>query len=115
MTATTSPAEAVTEARAGRFTAVFARAADAGEFYARLAANPDDFYTSEVKRNRANGRIVTWQATGRAFNANGRDILGYWLDMTETVGYYGSTFGEPPFGADRRTATLNGRPCPASM
>jgi hypothetical protein len=104
-----------TEARAGRFTAVFTRSSDAASFYARLTASPDDFWTTDVRRNRANGRTVTWQATGRAFDSNGRDIIGYWQDMCETVGFYGSTFGEPPFGAGRRIATLNGRPCPASM
>jgi hypothetical protein len=35
--------------------------------------------------------------------------------MAETVGYYGSTFGEPPFGTGKRTAYLNGRAGQASM
>lgn len=111
----------IAAAKAGKFTAVFPDAATAKAFYDRLSAG--GFYVTDVKRNRSNGRIVTFTATEQAYQnttyaANPdrtQAIMGYWTSMAETVGYYGSTFGEPPSGAGARTATLNGRPCPATM
>jgi hypothetical protein len=101
------------EAIAGRFTATFARSEDAQAFYERLTGT-DDFWVKNVRRNRANGKIVTFEATEKAFQ-HSEGILGYWQDMAETVGYYGSTFGEPPYGSGKRTAYLNGMPGPATM
>ena len=110
--------EAVT---AGRFTAVFTRGADAKAFYDCLVANPEAEYAEPgtVTLNRKGGRQVSWQAGPKAFEDHHRDdspgIFQYWADMAETVGHYGSTFGEYPNRAGARTATLNGRPCPPEM
>lgn len=114
------------------FEAVFTRGPDATAFYDRLTADPAAFYTANVTRNRKGGRIVRWDLDEDARDtalkalaarypdsdyvpAATEDPAEYLAGMCETVGYYGSTFGEPPFGTGRRTATLNGRPCPASM
>jgi hypothetical protein len=110
------------DVKAGKFTAVFpnGKAPSAGRFYDRLTNDPDgDFVVpGSVTRNRANGLRVSWQASERAFEDHKRDdspgIFQHWADMCETVGYYGSTTGEPPWGAGAKTATLNGRPCPPS-
>jgi hypothetical protein len=106
----------VADVRAGKFTAVFTRGADAKAFYDRLAAKPeaDRAVPGSVKLNRKGGRQVSWQAAPGAFEGD-EGIFRYWADMAETVGYYGSTFGEPPFGTGARTAYLNGRPGTASM
>ena len=107
--------------KAGKFTAVFTRSQDAKAFYDRLVANPEADYVEPgtVKLNRKGGRQVSWQAAPRAFEDHGRDdspgIVQYWADMTDTVGHYGSTFGEYPNRAGARTACLNGRPCPPEM
>jgi hypothetical protein len=96
----------------GEFTAQFTNSTDAEAFRARLAGDPDGFHAdpASVKLNRKRGCQVRWTATDQVKN-----LHEYELGMAETVGYYGSTFGEYPFGAGRRTATLNGRACPASM
>ena len=92
------------DVRAGKFTAVFARGEDAKAFYDRLSTAPaaDLALAGSVKLNRKGGRQVSWQAATEAFQAENRDedpdggeIFRYWQDMAETVGYYGSTFGEP--------------------
>jgi hypothetical protein len=107
--------------KAGQFTAVFTRGDDAKAFYDRLVAEPEGFHVEpgSVKFNRKGGRQVSWQAGARAFEDHHRDdspgVLQYWADMAETAGYYGSTFGEPPFGTGQRTACLNGRPGQACM
>jgi hypothetical protein len=97
----------------GEFTAQFTNSRDAEAFRARLAGDPDGFHVEpdSVKLNRKGGCRVTWTVAAFAVP----NLHEYELGMAETVGYYGSTFGEPPFGAGRRTATLNGRACPASM
>jgi hypothetical protein len=120
LTAKSDPAELRAAAAEGRFIACFPRAADAADFYARLMEAPErDWRATGVAMNRKGGRVVTWQATAEAFTkdscAGPQGIFRYWMDMSDTVGYYGSTFGEPPTGAGRRTATLNGRACTASM
>jgi hypothetical protein len=105
----------------GSFTAVFTRGADAKRFYDRLVAHPAGDYAvpESITLNRKGGRMVSWQAAPKAFEDHGRDsspgIFQYWADMAETVGSVGSTFGEPPFGAGRRTAYLNGMPGQAEM
>jgi hypothetical protein len=121
-------ADAIAAARRGEFTAVFPRGADARDFYERITGNapspysgrvdpPGAWYVSDVKLNRKGGRIVTWQATAQALadEAGQPGWQTHWDGMCLTVGMYGSTFGEPPFGAGRRTAYLNGRACPAEM
>jgi hypothetical protein len=111
----------IEDVKAGRFTAIFTNGADAKRFYDRLAANTASNYVvpDSVKLNRKGGRQVSWQAAPRAFEDHGRDsspgIFQYWADMADTVGSYGSTFGEPPFGAGARTAYLNGMPGQAEM
>ncbi len=112
----TVTAEDFAEAKAGRFTAVFATSADAQAFYERLSGEPAGFYARSIRRNRANGRVVMWERDREVPDELGRPGWEvYWTDMCETVGYYGSTFGEPPFGTGKRTAYLNGRAGPASM
>lgn len=116
-------AELRAAAAEGKFIASFPRARDAAAFYARVMEAPErDWRATGVRMNRKGGRIVTWQATRAAFaehfTADGTAASGigrYWMDMAETVGYYGSSFGELPIGACCCTATLNGRACPASM
>jgi hypothetical protein len=122
------------EAREGRFQAVFPRAQDAQAFFDRItgkapspysgrADGPGAWSAKDIKQNRKGGRIVTWAYDGPVpLNApawEGENAPprwhDYWVLMAEPVGFYGSTFGEPPYGAGRRTATLNGRSCPASM
>jgi len=108
----------VAAARRGEFTAEFPCHAYARQFADRLAGG--DFWVTDVALNRRNGRIVTFKATGKAWTCNRlaenpdrtQGITGYWLDMADTVGYYGSTPGEPPFHTGARTAYLNGHPCP---
>jgi len=121
-------------AREGRFTAVFANGKDAAAFYARITGQAGSVYTGEISPpsawsakditiNRKGGRIVTWAYDGPIpLDAPAWDSPGapprwaeYWASMAETVGFYGSSFGEPPSGAGRYAATLNGRVCPASM
>jgi hypothetical protein len=103
------------DARNGEFTAVFPRAKDAGDFCDRITGD-SGFYAADVKRNRANGRVVTFRCDPmRPDEGSEPGWSVYWTDMCETVGYYGSTFGEPPWGSGKHTATLNGRPCLASM
>jgi hypothetical protein len=96
--------------------ASFTGAVTSGYFTAVFTGEPAKNWVvpGSVKLNRAGGRQVSWTAAPEAF-AGTEGIFGYWTSMAEMVGYYGSTFGEPPFGTGRRTATLNGRPCPASM
>lgn len=119
-------ADATAAARRGEFTAVFPRGTDAADFVARITGKapspwtgridpPGSWYVTDVRQTPAGrGRTVTWKATAQAFD--GTDgITGYWNDMCLTVGSYGSTFGEPPWGAGKRTAYLNGRACPAEM
>ena len=107
--------------KTGKFTAVFTRGQDAKAFYDRLAANPEADYVepATIKLNRKGGRQMSWQAGPEAFEDHGRDdspgIFQYWADMAETVGFYGSTFGEPSSGTGRRTAYLNGRAGRARM
>jgi hypothetical protein len=107
-------------ARTGKFTAVFTRGQDAKAFYERLAASPEDDHVEpgSVQLNRKGGCQVSWQAAPSAFKDQGQDgstgISRYWAVMTETVGRYGTTPGEPPNGTGARTAYLNGRPGPAS-
>ena len=113
-------AELRAAAAEGKFIASFPRARDAAAFYARVMEAPErDWNAADVRMNRKGGRIVTWQATEDAFAKDGcpgpQGIFRYWMDMSDTVGYYGSSFGELPIGAGRRTATLNGRACTASM
>jgi hypothetical protein len=122
------------DARAGRFTAVFARGADAAAFLARITGQagspytsqpdaPGAWYARDARVNRKGGRTVTWAydgpgpLDGPAWDSPDAPPRwhDYWVSMAETVGFYGSTFGEPPWGAGARTATLNGRACPASM
>jgi hypothetical protein len=117
----TGPRERQIEAaKAGKFTAVFARGQDAKVFCDRLAASPGDDHVEpgSVQLNRKGGCQVSWQAAASAFEEHGQDdcsgILRYWAVMAETVGCYGSTSGEPPNGTGARTAYLNGRPGPAS-
>ncbi len=111
----------VEDVKAGRFTAVFTRGEDAKAFHDRLVAEAEGFHVvpGSVALNRKGGRQVSWQAAPKAFQDHGRDgspgIHQYWADMADTVGHYGSTFGEPPFGTGKRTAYLNGRPGQASM
>src|SRR5690348_1858310 len=107
----------ITDVREGRFEAVFPDAESAGDFYERLMRNPAGDHALNVKRNCANGRTVTWTTEVLPVTdpLRMRPVIEYWLSMCETVGYYGSTFGEPPFGTGKKTAYLNGRPCPASM
>ena len=108
-------------AKAGKFTAVFTRGTDAKAFHDRLVAEPEGFHVEpgSVRLNRKGGRQVSWQAAPKAFEDHGRDgspgIFQYWADTAETVGFYGSTFGEPPFGTGKRTAYLNGLAGQASM
>ena len=108
------------DTRAGRFTAVFPNSRTAGRFFDRLTSDPDGEYAEadSIKRNRANGKIVTWTSTAKAFQDHLRDsqegIFQHWADLCELVGYYGSTSGEPPWGAGAKTAFLNGRQCPPS-
>jgi hypothetical protein len=104
------------DVKAGIFTAEFTRGADALAFLTRLAGEPEGFYVKpgSVRLNRKGGRLVTWEAAPEAFQHSG-GMFGYWQSMAETVGYYGSTFGEPPTGAGKRTACLNGMPGPAVM
>ena len=107
-----------TAARQGHVIAVFPRADRAARFIARLAEG--GFWVTDVTRNRRNGRMVTFEATEEAFSCNRladspdrvQGITGYWLDMCETVGRYGSSPGEYPDHRGALTATLNGRPCP---
>lgn len=103
------------DAVAGKFTAVFTRGSDAKAFFERLAGDPAGFRVApdSLRLNRKGGREVSWQAAPDAFGGEG--IVRYWDSMAETVGYYGSTFGEPPFGRGRRTAYLNGQPGTACM
>ena len=109
------------DARAGKFTAVFTRGPDALAFHERLTADPAGFYVvpGSLHLNRKGGRLVTWEAAPGAFEDHGRGggagIIQYWHDMADTVGHYGSSFGEPPTGAGSRTAHLNGIPCQAEM
>lgn len=108
------------DTKAGRFTARFPTAKRAEAFCNRIREG--GFYVTDVKRNRANGRVVTFTATEPAYRNTiyaaapdrTQGIMGYWTSMCETVGYYGSSPGEPPYGAGATTATLNGRPCPPS-
>lgn len=111
----------IEDIEAGRFTAVFTNGEDAKRFYDRLVAKPEGDYAvpESITLNRRGGRRVSWQAAPKAFEDHGRDsspgIFQYWADMADTVGSYGSTFGEPPFGTGARTAYLNGRPGQAEM
>jgi hypothetical protein len=112
----------IEDVKAGKFTAKFTNGEDAKRFYDRLVANPasDHVEPDSIRLNRKGGRLVSWQANERAFGDQRRNdgqegIFQYWMDMAETVGYYGSSFGEPPTGAGRYTAYLNGMPGPASM
>ena len=112
--------EGLTAAKAGRYVATFDRSADAAAFYERLAADAHGFYVvhGTLRRNRANGRLVAWQADPSRIRGDEYGEprwLTYWNGMAVTVGFYGSTFGEPPFGTGRRTAYLNGRAGPAVM
>jgi hypothetical protein len=100
--------------RAGHFTAVFPSAATARDFFERVSADPAaSWNASDVRRN---GKTVTWENDREPADEGSQPgWLSYWLSMCETVGYYGSSFGEPPSGRGRKTAYLNGRACPASM
>lgn len=107
-------------ARRGRFVAEFAGAAEAAAFYARLERDLAGFRVAPgtLRRNRANGRLVAWEAEPAWVEGTEYGEprwVTYWNSLAETVGYYGSTFGEPPFGTGRRTARLNGRAGPACM
>lgn len=131
MTAPVMPtgADALAAAKRGEFTAVFPRGADAAAFAARITGQapspysgridpPGSWYVTDVKQTPAgDGRTVTWQATAEALADRGGEPgwSSTWNDMCLTVGSYGSTFGEPPYGAGARTAYLNGRACPAEM
>ena len=108
--------------RAGHFTAVFPSASSARDFFARLSG-ADPRYPDETPARswnardvRCNGKTVTWENDRVPADEGSQPGWSvYWLDMAETVGYYGSSFGEPPYGRGRKTAYLNGRACPASM
>lgn len=111
--------------QAGEFTAVFPDGERARQFFERVSGKPEDWNAEpgSVRLNRKGGRQVSWKAAPAAwrnttFDANPTPelgIRGYWVSMAETVGYYGSSFGEPPWGTGRKTAYLNGMACPASM
>jgi hypothetical protein len=110
----TPTAAQIAAAREGKFTAVFARGSDAAAFYARITSG--EFYAANVKLNRKGGRTVTFELGREVADEGGKPGWRvYWDDMTETVGYYGSTFGEYPNNAGRVTAYLNGLAGPASM
>lgn len=108
----------IAAAKAGQFTAVFPCHAYARDFMDRLGEG--GFWVTDVRLNRRNGRVVTFTATEKAYSCNrlaadpdrAQGILGYWADMADTVGHYGSTPGEFPFHSGAKTAYLNGRPCP---
>lgn len=121
-------------AKAGYFRAVFPDRDSAAAFYARITGaapnpwtgqydRPGAWYVTDVAMNRRGGRIVTFRRDREVPDEPGIPGLTaprpgwqtYWQDMALTVGSYGSTFGEPPTGAGRKTATLNGMPCPAEM
>lgn len=112
-------------AKAGQFVAEFPDSKRAAAFFERLTGDPDGFYAKDIQRNRANGVLVSWEVDlsvrEPALTARGVDPVppfgwhDYWVSMCETVGYYGSSFGEPPWGSGAKTAYLNGRACPASM
>jgi hypothetical protein len=114
-----APDQMAADAREGRFTAVFARHADAAAFLARISGEEAGFQVDSgtARLNRKGGLRVSWQAAPAAFadRGEGNPILRYWQDMSETVGYYGSTFGEYPFNSGARTAYLNGRAGQACM
>ena len=115
-------ADEIAAARRGEFTAVFPCHALARDFLARLGEG--GFWVTGARLNQRNGRVVTFTATGEAYHCNrytgdpfqepARElgILGYWADMCDTVGHYGSTPGDYPDHRGARTAYLNGRPCP---
>ena len=112
----TPTAAEIAAAHRGEFTAEFTCHADAAAFAARLGEG--GFWVTDVKLNRANGRTVTFTATEDAYSCNRyaadpdrvQGIAGYWADMTNTVGHYGSAPGEYPDHAGAHTAYLNGRP-----
>lgn len=80
------------------YVARFPKAQQADAFYRRITSELGSWHVLDVQRRARNSRTITWHgpATREAF-----------MDMAETVGYYGS----PPQGP---VATLNDRPTPRS-
>lgn len=120
-TATRLPVPGTAEIAAalrGEFTAVFPCHAWAVQFTERLAEG--GFWVTDVRLNRRNGRVVTFRAAEQAYGCTRlaaeptreQGIRGWWADMAEVAGHYGSTPGEYPDHAGAKTAYLNGMPCP---
>lgn len=112
--------------------AVFPSQYGAGKFYERLLANPGGDFAMNVRRNRRNGRRVTWLIDVDALRKALRDpawtdavvdrrLAEYRRDMAQTVGVYGTSPAgwaklngtrTPDGSTSDKVAYLNGVPCP---